>query len=52
MRNYKMKDNLNQALTAVPGGKQEEARGHARTAIEDMSLVTEYYTGTAESNDD
>ena len=40
-----MKDNLNQALTVVPDSKKQEARGHARTAIEDMSLVTEYYTG-------
>ena len=41
-----MKDNLNQALSAVPDGKKNDARGHARTAIEDLSLVTEYYTGT------
>lgn len=43
-RNYKLKDNLNQALSAVPDAKRDTARGFARTAIEDLSLVTEYYT--------
>ena len=43
-RNYKLKDNLNLALSAVPDGKRDTARGFARTAVEDLSLVTEYYT--------
>ena len=45
-----MKDNLDKALAAVPDGKKQDARDHARTAVEDMSLVTEYYTGNVSKN--
>jgi len=43
VKNYKLKENLNAGLAAVSDAKREEARGHARAAIEDLSLVSEYY---------
>ena len=43
VKNYKLKDNLNLGLAAVSDAKREEARGHARAAVEDLSLVSEYY---------
>jgi hypothetical protein len=44
MKNYKLRDNLQIALNAVPDNKKAEAREHSRTVIEDLSLVSEYYT--------
>eukprot|EP01039_Chlorochromonas_danica_P001123 gene1123-1227_t len=43
IRNYRLKDNLQYALTFLPEERREEAGKHAKSAVEDLSTIFEYF---------
>lgn len=43
IRNYRLKDNLQYALTFLSDERREEADKHAKNAVEDLSTIFEYF---------
>lgn len=43
LRNYRLRDNAYATASLAPGGRAEEARTHASAAVEDLTLVSEYF---------
>ena len=44
LNNYKLKENVYASLELVPSNKKDDARGHGRAAIEDLTAVFEYFS--------
>mmetsp|Transcript_5095 Transcript_5095/g.5224 ORF Transcript_5095/g.5224 Transcript_5095/m.5224 type:complete len:199 (+) Transcript_5095:92-688(+) len=43
MQNYKLKDNLKLSYDLIENNKKDEARSHGNQALEDLTLVNEYF---------
>lgn len=43
LKNYRLRDNALATASLAPGGRAGEARTHASAAVEDLTLVSEYF---------
>jgi len=44
LRNYKLKDSINNSLQLTKNDKREDARSYGNQAVEDLVLIFEYFT--------